>query len=75
MFDGSFIDNCGYTQENAEAAIVAKDADVISIGRPLISYPDLVNCFANDLPLAQKSDVDDWYIPVGANGYTVFPIA
>ncbi|MEP3482302.1 MAG: alkene reductase [Fuerstiella sp.] len=75
VFDGPLMGNCGYTQETAEAAIVGKDADMISIGRPLISNPDLVNRFANDLPLAPESDVADWYTPAGANGYTDFPTA
>lgn len=75
VFDGPLMGNCGYTQETAEAAIVAGDADMISIGRPFISNPDLVARFANNLPLAPESDVADWYTPAGAKGYTDFPSA
>lgn len=72
VFNGPLMGNCGYTQATAEEAIVAGDADMIAFGRPYISNPDLVNRFANDLPLAPDSDVADWYTPAGAEGYTDF---
>lgn len=75
VFDGPLMGNCGYDQATAEEAIVSGNADMISFGRPYISNPDLVNRFANDLPLAPESDVADWYTPAGAKGYTDFPTA
>lgn len=75
VFDGPLMGNCGYDQATAEEAIVSGNADMISIGRPYISNPDLVNRFANDLPLAPESAVADWYTPAGSKGYTDFPTA
>lgn len=72
VFDGPLMGNCGYNQATAEEAIATAKADMISIGRPFISNPDLVHRFANDLPLAPESDVSNWYTPAGAEGYTDF---
>lgn len=76
-FGGPLIGNCGYTQETAEQAIRAGDADVISFGRPYISNPDLVRRFTEGVELNPDSDVSTWYTPVGgdkAAGYTDFPV-
>lgn len=73
VFNGPLIGNCGYTQETAEQAIAAGDADMISFGRPYISNPDLVRRFAEGLELNPDSDVSTWYTPAGAEGYTDFP--
>ena len=66
--------NCGYTQETAEAAIAAGDADLISFGRPFISNPDLVDRFKNGWTLAPDAEMADWYAPTGAKGYSDFPV-
>lgn len=73
VFTGPLIGNCGYTEEAAENAISSGDADLIAIGRPLISNPDLVTRFKNRWPLAAEADVSTWYSPTGAKGYTDFP--
>ncbi len=73
IFSGPLIGNCGYDQATAEAAIACGDADLIAIGRPYISNPDLVERYANDWPLNPDSDMADWYTPAGAEGYTDFP--
>ena len=73
VFSGPLIGNCGYNQETAEKAIAGGDADLIAIGRPYISNPDLVERYANDWPLNPESNVEDWYTPAGAEGYTDFP--
>ncbi len=75
VFSGPLIGNCGYTQESAEAAIAAGDADMIAFGRPFISNPDLVHRFEHGLPLAAEAEVSAWYNPTGAKGYTDFPVA
>jgi 2,4-dienoyl-CoA reductase-like NADH-dependent reductase (Old Yellow Enzyme family) len=75
VFHGPLIGNCGYTQETAEAAIVAGHADMIAFGRPFISNPDLVQRFAQGLPLAPEAEVATWYSPTGSDGYTDFPKA
>jgi 2,4-dienoyl-CoA reductase-like NADH-dependent reductase (Old Yellow Enzyme family) len=73
VFHGPLIGNCGYTQETAEQAIAAGHADSISIGRPFISNPDLVERFKNGWPLAGPAPMSDWSSPTGAKGYTDFP--
>ncbi|MBL8889151.1 MAG: alkene reductase [Planctomycetaceae bacterium] len=72
-FDGVLMGNCGYNRETAESAIAAGLADMIAIGRPFISNPDLVERYRHDWPLNPDADVADWYSPVGAKGYTDFP--
>ena len=73
VFSGPLMGNCGYTQETAEAAIASGDADMIAIGRPYISNPDLVERFAAGAELSPDADVTDWYSPTGSKGYTDFP--
>ena len=73
VFSGPVMGNCGYTQETAEAAVAAGDADLISFGRPFISNPDLVERFRNGWPLAEAAEITDWYSPSGEKGYTDFP--
>jgi N-ethylmaleimide reductase len=73
VFRAPLIANCGYTIETAEAAIAAGHADLVAIGRPYISNPDLVERIRNDWPLAEMAAVSDWYSPTGAKGYTDFP--
>jgi N-ethylmaleimide reductase len=74
VFHGPLIGNCGYTKETAEKAIAAGHADLVSFGRPFISYPDLVARFRNGWPLAELAPMSDWYSPTGAKGYTDFPV-
>ena len=73
VFHGPIIGNCGYNQETAEEAIGAGSADMIAIGRPFISNPDLVARYQNGWPLQPDADMADWYTPRGAKGYTDFP--
>lgn len=72
VYRGPLMGNCGYTQEIAEAAIAAGDADLVSFGRPFISNPDLVQRFANDWPLAEPAEMSAWYTP-GEKGYADWP--
>lgn len=74
VFKNTLMGNCGYNQETAEAAIFAGNADLIAIGRPFISNPDLVERFKNNWPLAPDAPMDDWYTPKGAAGYTDYPV-
>lgn len=73
VYTGTLIGNCGYDRVSAEAAVCDGQADMIAIGRPFISNPDLVDRFRNDWPLAADAEVTDWYTPGGAKGYTDFP--
>ncbi|AFY40109.1 12-oxophytodienoate reductase [[Leptolyngbya] sp. PCC 7376] len=71
-YDGVLIGNCGYDQLSAEAAIASGKADMIAIGRPFISNPDLIARYANDWELNPPADVTTWSAP-GSAGYTDFP--
>ncbi len=73
VFDGPLMGNCGYTHEMAEEAVAAGHADMIAIGRPYISNPDLVERWKAGAELNPEADVADWYNPGGAKGYTDFP--
>jgi N-ethylmaleimide reductase len=74
VFHGPLMGNCGYTQETAEAAIERGAADLIAIGRPFISNPDLVERFRHGWPLAPESDPATWYSGTHtAEGYTDYP--
>jgi N-ethylmaleimide reductase len=73
VFRGSIIGNCGYTIADAEKDVANGDADMIAIGRPYISNPDLVDRIRNEWPLATMAEMSTWYSPTGATGYTDFP--
>ena len=73
VYHGLLMGNCGYGLDSAEQAVASGAADLISIGRPFISNPDLVERWANDWPLNPDSDMATWYTPAGARGYTDFP--
>ena len=73
VFSGPLMGNCGYDQQTAEAAIASGDADMIAIGRPYISNPDLVYRYTHGVELNPDAEVTDWYSPTGAKGYTDFP--
>jgi len=72
IFAGPLMGNCGYTQDTAEAAIAAGQADLIAFGRPYLSNPDLVERFANGWELNPPADLKVWSAPTG-QGYTDFP--
>lgn len=73
VFDGPLMGNCGYTKEASEEAVSTGQADMIAIGRPYISNPDLVERWAAGADLNPEADVADWYSGGGASGYTDFP--
>ena len=75
VYPGPIMGNCGYDRDSAEAAVQSGNADMIAIGRPFISNPDLMHRWANDLPLNPEADVSVWYTPAGAEGYVDFPTA
>jgi len=69
VYKGVIIGNCGYTKETAEERIAEGNADIIAIGRPFITNPDLPERFRNNWPLNPAEDMSLWYTP-GAEGYT-----
>lgn len=72
VFSHTLMGNCGYNQETAEAAIARGDADLIAIGRPFITNPDLVERYEKGLEIAGDADPQVWSAPT-AEGYTDFP--
>jgi N-ethylmaleimide reductase len=69
VYQGIIIGNCGYTKETAEKVIEEGNADVIAIGRPFITNPDLPERFKNNWPLNPAEDMTLWYTS-GPEGYT-----
>lgn len=77
-YKGTLILNAGYdTVEKINAALDSGRADLIAIGRPFISNPDLVERLKNNQPLA-PSDPATYYAPAlggWAVGFTDYPLA
>ena len=69
LFQGVIIGNCGYTKETAETRIAEGNADIIAIGRPFITNPDLPERYRNNWTLNPAEDMSLWYTP-GPEGYT-----
>jgi 2,4-dienoyl-CoA reductase-like NADH-dependent reductase (Old Yellow Enzyme family) len=69
--DGASIINNGYTLKMALSAVACDAADMVALGRPFISKPDLVNCLRFDEPLT-TADATRRYGSGGA-GYTDYP--
>jgi N-ethylmaleimide reductase len=72
LFTGPLMGNCGYDQSTAQLAIESDDAEMIAIGRPFFSNPDLIERYKNQWPLNPDAQIADWYSPTGAKGYTDF---
>ncbi len=71
-YDGLIMGNCGYSRGDAEERIGAGVAEMVSIGRPYITNPDLVERWQHGWPLAPYEDMSLWYTP-GPAGYTDSP--
>lgn len=63
----------GYDMEKTEQDINSGLANLVAIGRPFISNPDLKERLQQQLPLAPAKDVSTYYTP-GARGYTDYPV-
>ncbi|ASJ71441.1 alkene reductase [Granulosicoccus antarcticus] len=70
-FSGKYMGNNGYDRSMAMRAIEDRDVDLVCIGRPFISNPDLVERFEIDAPL-NSLDPDTLY-GGAAEGYTDYP--
>ncbi|PHI19961.1 alkene reductase [Lewinellaceae bacterium SD302] len=71
-FKGTLILAGGYDEQRAQQDLEAGKADLIAIGRPFISNPDLVDRFQQNARLATYN-MDTFYTP-GAEGYTDYPV-
>lgn len=67
-FNGPFILAGGFDSVSAEQALTKGHADLISMGRPFIANPDLVERIRQNAPL-NVPDPSTFYTP-GAQGYT-----
>lgn len=70
-FGGAYIVNESYTQESAEAALAAGEADAVAFGKSYIANPDLVARFAKHAPLNEPKP-ETFYAP-GPEGYVDYP--
>jgi len=75
VFSGPLMGNCGYSKETAESAIESGEADMMAIGRPYLSTPDVAERWAKGIELNPDIDISHWYTPAGAEGYTDQPTA
>ncbi|MET4076374.1 alkene reductase [Hymenobacter sp. UYCo722] len=76
-FTNTLILSGGYDNVEQIDAALAGNADLVAIGRPFISNPDLVERLEKGLPLAE-SDQATYYAPGPngfADGYTDYPTA
>lgn len=70
-FGGVYIANEGFTQDSAERALAAGEADAVAFGKLFIANPDLVERFARRAEL-NAPDPGTFY-GGGALGYTDYP--
>jgi 2,4-dienoyl-CoA reductase-like NADH-dependent reductase (Old Yellow Enzyme family) len=70
-FGGVYIANEGFTQESAQAALDAGEADAVAFGKAFIANPDLVERFAQNAPL-NEVNFATIYTP-DQRGYTDYP--
>ena len=72
LYTGILSANIGYDRQKAIEVIEAGHADLVSIGRPLISNPDLISRWQNDYPEAPPAPFTVYYT-YDAVGYTDYP--
>ena len=74
VYSGALMGNCGYDRETATAAVERGAADLVAIGRPYISNPDLAERWQNGWPEAPLSEPTSWYtLEQTPAGYTDYP--
>ena len=72
VYSGTLIANVGYDRESSIQDVQSSDADMIAIGRPYISNPDLPSRWRSNQPLEEDAPQDVWYSH-DAEGYTTYP--
>jgi N-ethylmaleimide reductase len=70
-FKGKLILSGGYDAARAESDIAAGKCDLVAVGKPFLSNPDLVSRWKTGVAL-NAPDMNTFYTP-GANGYTDYP--
>ncbi|HEY9715321.1 MAG TPA: alkene reductase, partial [Chroococcales cyanobacterium] len=72
VYSGTIMANGGYgSVAEAQSALDAGEADLVAIGRPFITNPDLVERLKNNLPLASWQDSSVFY-GFDSHNYTDF---
>jgi N-ethylmaleimide reductase len=70
-FDGLVIVNGGYSRESIEASLDADRADLVALGVPFLSNPDLVDRLRQNLPL--NPPIPETFYTPDEKGYTDYP--
>ncbi|QLG44991.1 alkene reductase [Costertonia aggregata] len=68
MYNGTLMINAGFDQEKGNAVIERGDADLVSFGKLYVSNPDLVERFAQNIPVSHWDE--DTFYTTGKEGYT-----
>jgi len=71
-YPGTVIAAGGFDKTTGELALKSGELDLVAMGRPFISNPDLVERMKNDWPLT-PADRATFYGSSGARGYTDYP--
>ncbi len=75
IFTGPLMANCGYDRQMSIDAVQRGAADMVAIGRPYISNPDLAERWENSWPEAPLSEPTSWYtLEQVAAGFTDYPV-
>jgi hypothetical protein len=70
-FGGVYIANEAFTQETAEKALAAGEADAVAFGKLFIANPDLPDRFRRHAPL--NTPQPETFYAKGPQGYTDYP--
>lgn len=77
VYSGTLVANVGYDAESAEKEIADGNADLVAIGRPILSNPDYVERLAKGGEVVDPPPMDLWYSQADnvhtTKGYTDFP--
>jgi len=72
IYKGTIIINGGFDQEKGNSVIANGDADMVAFGKPYISNPDLVERFAQNIPLSEWDE--STFYSGGAEGYLDYEV-
>jgi N-ethylmaleimide reductase len=74
VWDGPLMCNVGLTKDESKGMLRSGTTDLVAIGRPYISNPDLADRFINNWPLNPDAEYQDWWAAGKmTKGYTDFP--
>jgi len=74
IFKGTFILNSNIDNISGQKLIDDGETDLVSIGRPFLANPDLIERYKNNWPLAKPDFSRLYYVDSDlARGYTDYP--